>query len=137
MRCRENKERGTHVCVRLRGCGCGCVSVHAHTRVHAHTVTKKETVISYHISENQRTGRPQGLGRVREETVQALPGADKFTWPGEPNPAREIRVIKVPSPSGLCQRAPSSPSLFISEEKTKSQCSPPRNGTVTRLSQFT
>lgn len=41
-----------------------------------------------------------------EETAQALPGADKFTWPGELNPAWEIHVIKEPSPSASYQRAP-------------------------------
>lgn len=122
-----------------------CVYVGVCMCTHTHTGTKKESVINYNnISENHRTGHPQGLVGPRlflhsEETVQALPGADKFTWPGERNPAREIRAIKAPSPSELYQRAPSQPSFSISVGKKKKNpnCSPLRNGTVTRVSQFT
>lgn len=111
--------------MRVFACVCMWVCVCAHT--HTHTGTKKESVINYNnISENHRTGHPQGLVGPRlflhgEETVQALPGADKFTWPGERNPAREIRAIKAPSPSELYQRAPSQPSFSISvgEKKKK------------------
>lgn len=107
--------------MRVFACVCMWVCVCAHT----HTGTKKESVINYNnISENHRTGHTQGLVGPRlflhsEETAQALPGADKFTWPGDRNPAREIRAIKAPSPSELYQRAPSQPSFSISVGKKK------------------
>lgn len=139
MRSRENKERGTFVCESLCVCVCGCVYVHTHTQVPRKKASSITTI--YRRTTGQDTPKAswgpvcfctarKQCRRCPEQTSSR--GRVIGTRPGRFVPSKRHRPL-----SYIRGLLPSLPFPSRRGKKKNPNCSPLRNGTVTRVSQFT